>query len=315
MAPSPPLAVVAVDVGGTAMKGWVCAADGSEIARIDRPTPVTDGIDAVVAAIGRMLWDLRAAAGPAEVVAGGVVVPGLVDTATGVAHFSANIGWRELPLRALLAEAAGIPLALDHDVRAGGLAEALVGAARGVAHALFVPIGTGIAAAVIAGGDVYAGRRGMSGEFGHIVVHLGGEICGCGQRGCVEAYASAAAISRRYHSRTGQEADAAEIEMLAANDPVAAEIWDDAVGALAAGLAAATALLDPELIVLGGGLIGAGDRLLGPLREELAARLPWRPAPSVVRARLGADAGRVGAAVLAWRAAGRADVPEGWIPP
>ena len=303
-------AVLALDVGGTSMKGWLCDSDGVELRRIDRPTPVEQGPDEVVRAIRGVMADLGR--GHPDVRGAGLVVPGLVDGAAGIAVYATNIGWHRVPLRQLLIDDLGVPVALDHDVRAGGLAEALLGAARGHSHSLFVPIGTGIAGAIIVDGAIYSGALGAAGEVGHVVVYPDGELCACGQHGCVETYASASAISRRYQERTGERLSAAEIVRRLDADDVARQVWAHAVEALALGLAACTMLLDPGLIVLGGGLSAAGDALTVPLGVELAARLAWRKPPPIVPGALGGDAGRFGAAILAWRAADQPDVGAGW---
>lgn len=302
--------VIAVDVGGSSMKGWVCARDGAQLRQLARPTPVSAGPAEVVRAVRRLVTELRD--GFDDVRAAAVVVPGLVDPVAGIATYATNLGWRDVPLRQLINDDLGVPVALDHDVRAGGLAEARLGASMGVAHSLFVPVGTGIAAALIVDGAIYAGAAGAAGELGHLIVAPDGEPCACGQRGCVETYASASAISRRFHARTGELLTAAEVAGRLAADPAAREVWADAVGALALGLAACTMLFDPELIVLGGGLATSGDALTRPLVAALAARLAWREPPAIVAARLGREAGRFGAAILAWQAAGEADVPLGW---
>ena len=120
----------------------------------------------------------------------GLVVPGVVDAQQGIAVYAANIGWRQLPLRQIVAEAIGLPVVLDHDVRAAGLAELELGAGQGLQEVLFVALGTGVAAAVITRGQVSAGATGRAGELGHLPVFPEGEWCACGQRGCTETYAS-----------------------------------------------------------------------------------------------------------------------------
>ena len=195
-----------------------------------------------------------------------------------------------------------MPVAFGHDVRAGGLAEGTLGAARGVPDYLFLAVGTGIAAAVVLDGRPYSGR-GYAGEIGHIVVDPDGPLCGCGARGCLESIASAAAIAEHYATRTGERVDAATVrERVVANDPDARVVWDGAIGALAGALAAYTSLLAPELVVVGGGLASAGDTLLVPLAAELDRRLRFQQRPQLVAAELGDQAGALGAALLAWRA-------------
>jgi glucokinase len=298
--------VVAVDVGGTSVKTVVVDAAGGVLHSSARATPVAAGPAAVVQAV-------RAAAGAAcaaraDVVAVAAVVPGHVDEDAGVARWSANLGWRDVPLRSLLAADLGVPVVVSHDVAAAGVAERTIGAARGVADCLLVVIGTGIAAVVVSGGHEVDGATGLAGELGHLVVVPHGEPCACGQDGCLEVYASAGGISRRYERRAGGPAlGAAPIAERLGADPVADSVWAEATGSLATALAAATMLLDPDLIVLGGGLSEAGPALRDPVRAALADRMRWRPAPSVELSPLGGRAGALGAAVLAWRSAGRTD--------
>ncbi|NJP31556.1 ROK family protein [Micromonospora thermarum] len=238
-------------------------------------------------------------------VALGVAVPGVVDEGRGVAVWSANVGFRDVPLRELAEARLGLPAALGHDVRAGGLAEARLGAGRGARHSLFVAIGTGIAAAHVVDGSAAAGAHGAAGEIGHILVRPGGPLCGCGRAGCLEAVSSASAVARRYAEltdpvATGPTVSAAQVAALAAaGDPPARQVWSEAVEALADGLATGQALFDVEAIVLGGGLAQAGTQLFDPLRAALHDRMTFHREPRLVAAALGDEAGCLGAALLA----------------
>ncbi len=297
--------VIGVDVGGTTVKAALIGIDGLEYGHIERPTPRQLGPDAVVATTIRAINELRAQVSEdARLRAVGLVVPGVVDAQQGIAVYAANLGWRELPLRQIVAEAIGLPVVLDHDVRAAGLAELELGAGRGLQEVLFVALGTGVAAAVITRGQAYAGATGRAGELGHLPVFPEGERCACGQRGCTETYASAAALSRRYSAASGiSEVPAKEvISRAAAGDPVADKIFMDAVTALARALVHYVLLMDPQVILIGGGLAASGAALLQPLTREVQAGLAWRPAPTISNGRFAGDAGRRGAALLAWRA-------------
>lgn len=296
--------VIAVDVGGTGMKGALLDRE-LLLATVRRPTPRTAGPNAVVDAIASTLLALarQAADEGLTVRRAGVVVPGIVNEDRAHAVFSANIGWRDLSLADLLERRTGLPVTLGHDVRAGGLAECVLGAARGARDVLFVAIGTGIAAAVISDGrPVQSG--GHAGELGHVVVDPGGAKCPCGGRGCLETVASAAAIAAAFTARSGRAVQGADevAALVAKGDADAVAVWDRATDALASALATATSLLAPELIVLGGGLAGAGDALLKPVRAQLAQRLTFQRRPAVVRAALGDMAGCLGAGLYAWRA-------------
>ena len=287
--------VLAVDVGGTTIKAEVTSADGEVIARGHRPTPRGHAARDAVADLGRQLT-ARVPVGSA-----GVVIPGIVDLMAGTGRFSANVGWRDLPFVGPLAEAWGVPVHVGHDVSAAGLAEHAQGAGQGVRDLAFVAIGTGISAALIAGGRLLAGNgTAQPGELGHVVVRPGGPECGCGNRGCLEAVASAAAIVRAYAEVAGERPDGAlAVFAAAARDPRARAVIDDAARALADGLATLTALTAPQRIVLGGGLAGAGPALVEPVAAALAHRVRVQPVPQLVTARFGARAGLAGAALLA----------------
>jgi glucokinase len=297
--------VIALDVGGTGMKAALVGADGTVLHQARRPTGRERGPGAVVEAIAGFAADLHAWGAehlgePAA--AAGVAVPGVVDETRGVAVYSANLGWRDQPLREVLTERLGVPVALGHDVRTGGLAEGRIGAGRGAARFLFVPLGTGIAGAIGIDGRVEAGAHGVAGEIGHIVVRPGGHECPCGQRGCLERYASAAAVGQAWAAACGDaEADAADCaKAVASGDPRARTVWQEAVDALADGLVTALTLLDPDTLIVGGGLAEAGDVLFEPLRRAVRQRVTFQILPSVVPAALGDAAGCPGAGLLAW---------------
>lgn len=299
-APAAPV-VLAVDLGGTAMKGAVIAEDGAVVAEVKRPTPREEILPALVG----LFRELRAEADGrgAEVLAAGVATPGMLDERRGIVHYASNLDWRDVPLRDILRTELGLPVALGHDVRAAGLAESTVGAARGYDDFALVPIGTGVAAALVSAGGTITGATGAAGEFGHIPVVPGGEACTCGQRGCLEVYVSGAGVARRYRAAGGEHLSSRRIAERLGDDPLADRIWSEAVDVLAQGLTILTLLLDPGVIVLGGGFSQAGDRLFAPLASRMTAGLAWREPPRVVRSSLGGDAGRAGAALLAFRAA------------
>ncbi|MEH0824694.1 MULTISPECIES: ROK family protein [unclassified Micromonospora] len=294
--------VVALDVGGTGMKCALVRPDGAVVHAERHPTGAERGPAAVVDTILDVAEGLagKARADGLTPVACGIGVPGLVDEAAGVAVWSSNIGFRDVPLRELAATRLGLPTALGHDVRVGGLAESRLGAGRGVGHVLFVAVGTGIAAAHVVGGSAAAGAHGAAGELGHIQVRPDGPRCGCGRPGCLEAVASASAVGRRYTELAGVALTAAEVaERAAAGEELAGRVWREAVEALADGLVTAQALYDVETMVIGGGLARAGARLFDPLRAALRERITFHREPRLVAAALGDEAGCLGAALLA----------------
>lgn len=296
--------VVGIDVGGTRTKAALVTDSGVVLAHVVRPTPPDIGSRLGVLAAETVAELAASPAGLAEggtpaVRAVGVVVPGLVDDVHGVGVWSVNLGWRDLDLHAAVATHVDLPVAVGHDVRAGLLAEHRLGAARGETDALFVPIGTGIAGALLSGGRVLAGSP-WAGEIGHVTVVPDGPPCGCGRRGCLEAVASAAAIGRRWTELSGVTGDAEDVAGRAdAGNPLARRIWSEAVEALACVVAPVVAAAGTRLVVVGGGLVQAGDTLLRPLRTALAARLGPAHDVEVTAAALGDRAGSLGAALLA----------------
>ncbi|WP_199833571.1 ROK family protein [Streptomyces sp. NRRL B-3648] len=296
--------VIALDVGGTGMKAALVGDDGATLHRARRATGRERGPEAVLAGILDFAAELRAHGveqygEPAG--AAGIAVPGIVDERTGTAVYAANLGWRDVPLRALLAERLRMPVALGHDVRTGGLAEGRIGAGRGTDRFLFVPLGTGIAGAIGIDGRVEAGAHGFAGEIGHIVVRPGGAPCPCGQRGCLERYASASAVTAAWAAACGDpDADAADCaRAVASGDPNAVRVWQEAVDALADGLVTALTLLDPRTLIIGGGLAEAGHVLFQPLRDAVRQRVTFQKPPAIVPAALGDIAGCLGAGLLA----------------
>ncbi|NMO52079.1 ROK family protein [Actinoplanes sp. TBRC 11911] len=296
-------AVVALDVGGTGMKCALVRPDGTVHHAERHPTRAERGPEAVIGTILDVAEGLaqRARDDGLDPIAAGVAVPGVIDEANGIAVWSSNVGFRDVPLRDLVADRLGLPAALGHDVRVGGVAEARLAAGRGHSHVLFMAIGTGIAAALVVHGVGYGGAHGAAGEVGHIVVRPGGNPCGCGARGCLEAHASARSIGRRYAELSGHPGATAfdVVTRAGQGDQLAATVWREAIGTLADGLVICQGLYDVNALVIGGGLAEARDALLDPLREAVRERLTFQRMPDIVRAELGDNAGCIGAALLA----------------
>jgi glucokinase len=279
--------VIGIDVGGTSIKGLRLAPDNAIVATHRRPTQTPDPSgDRTVQAVADVVGALG---GRSDVAGVGVVVPGIVDETRGLARWSANIGWRDLAMAAMLAERIGGPLAFGHDVRAGAIAEMRTGAAAGAAGTVvFLPIGTGISAAVVVEGQPIVGC-GWAGEIGQLPVTSGGATAP------LEAVASAAAVARR----AGATDARAVVDRLVSGEPTAERVWRDAIAVLGDALAAIVALLAPSTVVIGGGLADAGDVLLEPLAAALRDRVGHMPVPVLCRAEHGASAAAIGAAYLA----------------
>lgn len=300
--------VVAVDLGGTFTKLGLIDADGAVLAEERVPTEITAGDDGDGRGTVRWLGDQIAdfaetsAAGlGGRVAAFGVIVPGIIDAAAGTVIAAPNIGWSGIEVAGPLADRLGIPGAIGHDVRTAGLAEWQLGAGKGVSNLIFVPLGTGIAAAAVVD-DRLLEADGYAGELGHVSVPAAGDqICACGRVGCLEIVASAAGVVRNYRQLTGaDDAPTAEQIAIAARnqEPAAVAAFEIAAQALAEAFTMALTLLGPELIVVGGGLSGAADLLFGRIEAEFDRRLTFQRRPKLITSAFGSQAGLIGAGLL-----------------
>lgn len=302
-------AVVAIDVGGTSLKAGILGPDGIPALR-RVPSERERGAEAVIDTIVDTATTLIDECSEHDLgVAGvGVAVPGIVDDAAGLGVFSVTMGWRDLPVEARLNERLGHPVTVGHDVRTGAIAEATFGSAAGSRSALFLPIGTGLSAAMIVDGVVVPGATFRAGEVGQIEVAAPG-----GGTVTLEGIASARAIAERYAASaevSDEGVDAKRVaELVRQGDHNAVSVWHEAIDRLADVVAVVIAAVDFEVLVVGGGLGRAGETLTEPLRAALSLRLPWRETPQIVLAHFADDAGFVGAGIAAWKAAGR-DVGE-----
>ncbi|MEU7478663.1 ROK family protein [Lentzea sp. NPDC042327] len=291
--------VVAVDIGGTETKAALVTGTSEAVVaqkHARRATPAQ--LEPLLDVLAELVDELRGAS-EHEIDAVGIVAPGIVDEANGVGVYTTNLPWSEFPFSEVLTERLGVPVAFGHDVRAAGLAECRMGAAKGLRNAVIMPIGTGIAGALLLDGQIFSGG-GYAGEIGHVDVGHG-VPCACGQVGCVETVASSAAIARRYTARTGRAVHgAAEVaDLVRAGDEDAVAVWHEAVDALARGVLVLATLLGPEAVVLGGGLALAGNLLVEPLEDRLDGLIAFQRRPELRLAALGDEAGFLGAALLA----------------
>lgn len=240
---------------------------------------------------------------PAALAGAGFGLPGGVDPEDGVVYEATHLGWREVPFVPLMAERLGVPVCIDHDVRTFARGELQAGAARGARNALCLTIGTGIAAAVAVDGRLIRGGHNLAGEIGHDTVPGLALKCPCGKVGCLETIVSGPGIARlAAEAGLSGMSDAVPptaedvARLCAVGDERARGIYRYAAGLLADKLETAVALLDPEIIVIGGGVANAGEPLLEPIRRQLHDRFPWlRGKLSVVPAALGEDAALIGA--------------------
>jgi glucokinase len=265
-------------------------------------------VDRVAAAAAGLL----ASHGP--VAAAGVGVPGLFDEASGRTLLLPNLpaAWAGYRFRDPLADRLGVPTALINDARSFTLAESRMGAAAGCSTVVCLTIGTGVGGGVVVDGRLRLGPHGRAGEVGHQVIDPDGPPCGCGNRGCVEAFAAGPALCRL----GGHDSPEAVFAAAAAGDPRAEAAVRAVVGRLAVGIANLVTVLWPERVVVGGGVAAAGERLFAPLRRAVAASAPLvdPAAYEIVPAALGPVAGAVGAALWARERATAGAVTGGYGP-
>ncbi|MFN8076284.1 MAG: ROK family glucokinase [Kineosporiaceae bacterium] len=308
---------IGVDIGGTKVNAGVVAPDGAVLARARRPTPGRD-VAAVESTILDLVAQLRAE--HPDVAAVGVGAAGFVDAAGERVLFSPHLAWRDEPLHDALAEHLDVPVTVDNDANGAAWAEYRFGAGRDEPWLVCVTLGTGIGGGLVVDGRLRRGRWGIAGEFGHMVVVPDGRRCECGNRGCLEQYASgnvlgrearelaaagspvAAGLLARVDGRVEDLVGPLVTQAAADGDPLAVELFEEVGRWLGVGLANIAAALDPGMFVIGGGVCDAGELLLRPTRESLRRTLTgrgFRPEPVVVRAMLGPDAGMIGMADLA----------------
>jgi glucokinase len=259
-----------------------------------------DGLERLFA-LGR---EALAEAG-ADVASVGVGCGGPLDGERGVLIAPLHLaGWTDVPVAALAEAAFGVPAALDNDATAAAAGEHRYGAGKGTRNMVYLTISTGVGGGVVLDGRLFHGTTGNGGELGHVTVDWRGRLCrGCGRRGCLEAYVSGTSIAERAREAGLDVAAAADVVAAAeAGDTVAGTVWAETIEALACGLTSIVNLFEPELVVLGGGVTRAGDRLIGPVRKRVKADAmpPAGRAVEVVRAALGDRVGVVGAAAVAF---------------
>ncbi|MFP4311219.1 MAG: ROK family protein [Nitriliruptoraceae bacterium] len=306
---------IGIDIGGTQLRAAVVSPEGRIVDRERRPTPAEDPaslLDTLVAVL-EDVGDRHGAGLPA-----GIGIAGLV-TADGTVRYGPNIGVRDLPLADRLRERTGAEVVVANDASLAALGEQRAGAAQAHQDLVLVTLGTGVGGGVVVSGRLVTGARGFAGELGHIVVAEGGRPCPCGNRGCVEAYASGSAIGALARDRLVDPTTVSslrELEQVSgpdvtaaarAGDAVAIDVLTEAGTWLGVALGSIVNVLDPEVILLGGGAAAAASPWVLPAATDSMARhlvgSHWREPPPVRLAQLGDDAGVVGAAMLALDAA------------
>ena len=305
--------VIGIDLGGTNIKAGAVTNDGRVLLRDREPTPTPSVPAAVVEAIARVVGRCVAQfQQQGQRVAGlGVGSPGTIDLDRGIVLFSPNLtGWGDVPLKAMTEEKLGLPCALENDANAAALGEQWVGAGRGADSLVMFTLGTGIGGGIVLDDKVWHGTGGFAGEIGHMSINPDGPLCGCGNRGCIEAYASATAMVRRMREaiERGQKSTLAHkggqfssrdiYQAALAGDAAARENFEATARYLGVAVSNILHILNPAVIVLSGGVTASGDLLMEPLKDEMKRRTmeaPYRDA-RICFAELGEDAGFIGAA-------------------
>lgn len=300
---------IGMDLGGTNLRVAAVDRDGGVTALHREETGAREGPEAV---IERIVAALRGVAG--QVAAGGGFVrgvmlgaPGIISAARGTIVSSPNLpGWRDVPLRDEVAAALGLPVFLENDANAAAYGEHWRGAGQGCASMVLLTLGTGVGGGLVLGGDLWRGADGMAGEIGHVTVDPAGRTCRCGNAGCLETYASATGIVDRYRELAGVEESASAEQVHARaleGDANARQAYREAGRALGVAFATLVNLLNPERIVVGGGVLPAWDLFMPHAEQELRRRAFAAPAARVgfARAVLGDLAGVTGAGGLLWR--------------
>jgi glucokinase len=303
---------IGIDLGGTKVAGIVMDGAGRILARDERPTPDGDG-QGVVDAVHRSVAALMGDGAPVAV---GIGAAGMIDFAAGSVAFAPNLPLRDVPIRDLVAQRSGLPCMVDNDANAAAWGEYRFGAGRGSGHMLLVTVGTGIGGGMVWDGTLYRGAHGFAAEIGHIIVEPNGPPCGCGNLGCWEQVASGQALDRVGRAEAARHPAGAIARLAAGGEVTGVHVTDAAragdhtaegivqeVGRrLGLGLAGLVNILDPELIVVGGGVAEEGELVLRPARRAFveAVEAPeHRPEVPILPAALGNEAGAIGAAALA----------------
>jgi glucokinase len=305
---------IGVDLGGTNIAAGIVSDGGKVLAKKSLPTRQERGHAAVLADITRLCKEL-ADESPAPVRHVGIGCPGTVNSADGIVLLAPNAGLRNIPISHEISRLLNIPVLVDNDANCAALGEAKFGAARGSQNSITVTLGTGIGGGIVIGGKIYTGTFFGAGEIGHQIIRVGGNVCGCGRRGCWEAYASAASLIRKARQWTHRIAASRIAEMAEGDtdkitakiifdaagegDGLAREIVDEYVNDLCIGMGNLINIFQPDVMVIGGGVSGHGQGLI----DAIECRMPdmvfaGNVVTKFVIAELGNDAGIVGAACL-----------------
>lgn len=296
-----------IDIGGTNVKLALVNADGDVIASESVPTAPERGAEEFCRSVAKTAKDMAASASVpwADVMGVGVGIAAFLDVERGWVEEAVNLHWFDVPLGELFTKELGKSVHVDNDANVAALGEVWLGAGQNAKSALCVTLGTGVGGGIIIGGRIYRGVSTMAGEIGHITVKSDGELCNCGRHGCLETLSSATALARHGRqaglvSPNGELDSKMIFEMAQAGNETAQGVIDEMIHWLAVGLSIGANLLNPDVIVIAGGVVNAGDALIDPLRTEFVKATLVRVSRmcKIVPATLGSQAGVLGAARL-----------------
>ena len=307
---------IGVDLGGTKIATALVDGEGRVLARTSCLTEAQDGVQKVLERMYGTVDDVLTEAGidVGQLAGIGIGSPGPLDFKTGVVLNAPNLGWRNVPLGELFRQRFQVPIQVGNDANLAGLGEKWLGAGKGVSDLLYLTVSTGIGGGIIIDGKIHTGAHDIAGEVGHIIVKRDGPLCGCGRRGCLEAMASGTAIAREAKAglKRGESSLLAKLagageptakhvgEAARSGDPFSTKLLRESFTYLGLGIVSLLNVLDPEMVVIGGGVSNLDDLLFDPVREIVKENFGASPLADVpiVKAELGADVGVLGAAML-----------------
>ncbi len=309
---------IGIDLGGTQIKAGIVDDAGRILAKAEAATLANRPYQEVVRDMASCsLKALELAGQTLDSVAGiGIGIPGVADNKTGMVIFCTNLGWHNIPLRDELQKYMNVPVLIDNDATVAGFAESVAGVSKGLHSSVFLTLGTGVGGGIVIDGKPWTGAHGVASEIGHLTLEVDGVPCTCGKDGCLERYCSATGLIRMAGEICAQHPQSAimqaaggdkdkitgriVMDLAKAGDELALKVFNRYTKYLALAVNTIISFLDPDMIVLGGGISHAGEFLLEAVREKLPRYLMFKTLPysQIALARLGNDAGIIGAALL-----------------
>lgn len=304
---------IGIDLGGINLAAGLVNDSGEIISRRSVPTPKTP--EAVAQAIAEHVWGLLADSdGSVKYI--GIGSPGVIDPVNGVVEYWSNLDFHDVPIAEMVAKLTGIPVFVENDASCAALGEYKAGAGKGSRSMLVVTLGTGVGGGAVLDGKLYGGVNNAALEIGHFVIEHNGRLCTCGRRGCFEAYCSATALMKEARKAMDSAPDSVLWEYAgtkeaingklifdayAVKDPAAVKVVDEFISYLGDGITSLVNIFQPDVVCVGGGIAGAGETLLAPVREILDREdyaRHCKKRTKLIKAMLGNDAGIIGAAML-----------------